>query len=398
MTRIDLAGLRVRPAQVWGGVRLVPLVRDEPVEGLRLHREVYAHCGTATVDVGDGTTYTSYIPHGLVADWSEPGTDPGTAPGAADGTGIGTRARGEAAAYGTRLGGGVPAAAVPVRRLARRRHGEPRLRFLPLHLALEGYLALHFGGPSVVWDEWSRQAVRRGLSPRAEAAYAGWQVPGLTEALRVFEIHPGQCGMLLYVADALAAAFVVPHPEDYRVLHPTLVEDLFGELVHQYGLYGGPVPEFTAALDGERVHSLAQLRAAADAQAREWAAAHDDLMARDLLGTSYAFERVYRAGRFGLYRFLPPFLRSGQEQHIGELITDHRGRTAYLKTFRLSEAQVRRGYLLRRLADCDWHPGRTAEALGTSYAELMARIRRAGLGELLEAHVVARRLREEREG
>ncbi|MFF8376398.1 hypothetical protein ACF07V_09750 [Streptomyces sp. NPDC015661] len=37
-------------------------------------------------------------------------------------------------------------------------------------------------------------------------------MPGLGEALRVFELHPGQCGLLLYVTDALAAAFVVPHP------------------------------------------------------------------------------------------------------------------------------------------------------------------------------------------
>ncbi|MFI8516637.1 ARPP-2 domain-containing protein [Streptomyces sp. NPDC085481] len=374
MTRIDLTGLDVRPAQVWGGVRLVPLVRDEPVAGLRLHRQVYeGGDGPDAVEVGDGTTYTSYIPHGFVADWS--------------GTGA------QAASYGTRLGA-EPPAAVPLRRLARRRQGEPRLRFLPLHLALEGYLALHFGGPSVVWDEWSRDAVRRGLSPRAEAAYAGWQVPGLAEALRVFEIHPGQCGMMLYVSDALAAAFVVPHPDDYRLLHPTLVEDLFGELVHQYTHYGAPVADFTTSLESGAVHSLTQLRAAARAQERAWAEAHDGLMARDLLQTPYAYERVYRMGGFRLFRFLPPFLRSGQEQHIGELISDHRGRTAYLKTFRLSENQIRRGYLLRRLADCDWHLGRTAEALGTSYAEVVARIERAGLGSLLNAHVVARRLRD----
>ncbi|MCX2179461.1 hypothetical protein KV205_02795 [Streptomyces sp. SKN60] len=378
MTRIDLSGLDVRPAQVWGGVRLVPLVRDEPVTGLRLHREVYdAHPYDDTVEVGDGTAYTSYIPHGFVADWS--------------GTG------GESAAYGTGLGEERPVA-VPVRRLARGRRGESRLRFLPLHLALEGYLALHFGGPSVVWDEWSRDAVRRGLSPRAEAAYAGWQVPGLAEALRVFEIHPGQCGVLLYVADALAAAFVVPHPDDYRLLHPTLVEDLFGELVHQYAHYGAAVPEFRASVESGAIHSLADLRRAARAQERVWAEAHDGLMARDLLTTSYAFERVRTMGGFRLHRFLPPFLRSGQEQHIGELICDHRGRTLYLKTFRLSDAQIRRGYLLRRLADCDWHLERTAEALGTSYAELVARIRRAGFGGLLNAHVVARRGREKEEG
>ncbi|MEX0170986.1 ARPP-2 domain-containing protein [Streptomyces sp. LMG1-1-1.1] len=388
MTRIDLTGLDVRPAQVWGGVRLVPLVRAEPVAGLRLRREVYEGWGATSVALGDRTSYTSYVPHGFVADW--------TGGGAGAGTGA------EQAAYGTVLGGEGAPPSVPVRRvhrLAKRRQGERRLRFLPLHLALEGYLALHFGGPSVVWDDWSREALRRGLSPRAEAAYAGWSVPGLAEALRIFELHPGQCGLLLYVADSLAASFVVPHPDDYRLLHPTLVEDLYGELVHQYAYYGAPVPEFTARIrDGAGgVRTLADLRAAAREQERAWAVAHDGLMARDLLETPYAFERVYRMGSFDLYRFLPPFLRGGQEQHIGELITDHKGRTAYLKSFRLSEAQIRKGYLLRRLADADWHLGRTAEALGTSYGEVVRRVRAAGLGGLLDAHVVAQRLRENQE-
>ncbi|MGW8364506.1 ARPP-2 domain-containing protein [Streptomyces wedmorensis] len=383
MTGIDLTGLDVRPAQVWGGVRLVPLVRAEPVAGLRLAREVYEGWGEASVAVGDGTAYTSYIPHGFVADW----------------TGTGE----ERAAYGTRLGGEGAPPGVAVRRpqrMAKRRRGERRLRFLPLHLALEGYLALHFGGPSVVWDDWSREALRRGLSPRAEAAYAGWSVPGLAEALRIFELHPGQCGLLLYVADSLAASFVVPHPEDYRLLHPTLVEDLYGELVHQYAHYGAPVPEFTARIrDGAGgIRTLADLRAAAREQERAWAVAHDGLMARDLLETRYAFERVYRMGSFDLYRFLPPFLRGGREQHIGELITDHKGRTAYLKSFRLSENQIRKGHLLRRLADEDWHLGRTAGALGTSYEEVVRRIRAAGLGSLLDAHVVAQRIRENQEG
>ncbi|MCB8906695.1 MULTISPECIES: hypothetical protein [unclassified Streptomyces] len=407
MTRIDLTGLDVRPAQVWGGVRLVPLVRAEPVPGLRLHREVYG--GLGAVDLPDRTTYTSYVPHGFVADWTRAGTgsEPDPAPGAGR----------ESAAYGTRLGGGGGGRGdggrdeapdcVPVRRIhrmAKRRRDKDgragsRLRFLPLHLALEGYLALHFGGPSIVWDEWSREAVRHGLSPRAEAAYAGWSVSGLTEALRIFEVHPGQCGLLLYVADALAAAFVVPHPDDYRLLHPTLVEDLYGELVHQYAYYGGPVPEFTARIrDGAGgIRTLADLRAAAREQERAWAVAHDGIMARDLLETSYAFERAYRAGPFDLHRFLPPFERGGREQHIGELITDRKGRTAYLKTFRLSENQIRKGYLLRRLADCDWHLGRTAEALGTSYAEVVRRVRSAGLGTFLNEHSVAQRLREDRE-
>src|SRR4051812_370152 len=54
-----------------------------------------------------------------------------------------------------------------------RRIDKDRLRFLPLHLALEGYLALSFGGPEIAWEEWSRRAIDNGLSPRAEEAYTG---------------------------------------------------------------------------------------------------------------------------------------------------------------------------------------------------------------------------------
>ncbi len=370
MNRLDMTALATRPAQVWGGIRLVPLVRETPVEGLRLRHEIYG-AGYGEVDLGQRERYLSYIPHGFVADWYGDG--------------------GPSAAYGTQLGDGCPAC-VPVRRhhhLAKRRSekGVPqkRLRFLPLHLALDGYLSLHFGGPSVVWDEWSRQAVRQGLSPRAEAAYAGWQVRGLGEALRIFEIHPDQCGVLVYAADSLAAAFAVPHPADYRALHPSLIEDLYGELVHQYAFFGGPVPAFEARIrsDSGGLRTLADLRAAARAVERDWAESHDSLMANRLLDPSYAFERVYSMDSFTLWRFLPPF-RRGEEQHIGEVITDHKGRVAYLKTFRLSEAQVRRGHLLNRLHENDWHLDRTAEALGTPRADLVRRIRDAGFASLLK--------------
>ncbi len=103
-------------------------------------------------------------------------------------------------------------------------------------------------------------------------------------------------------------------------------------------------------------------------------------MVRDLLETPYSFERVHRAGEFGLYRFLPPFRWDGREQHIGEPITDHRSRTAYLKTFRPSEKQVGKGCRPHRLADRDRHPGETAGALGTTYAEPARRIGAAGSG------------------
>ncbi|MGW0667577.1 ARPP-2 domain-containing protein [Streptomyces sp. NPDC002746] len=375
MNRLELTGLTARPSQVWGGIRLVPLVRGTPVEGLRLHREVYAGSEDGVVEVGPRTHYTAYIPHGFVADWS--------------GEGAGT------AAYGTQLAAGGGAGSTPPstlrmprhrhHRMAKRQPGD-RLRFLPLHLALEGYLSLHFGGPSTAWEEWSRQALRDGLSPRAEDAYLGWSVRGLGDALRVFEIHPGQCGVMVYAADALAAAFVVPHPEDYRLLHASLVQDLYGELVHQYAMYGAPVAAFGARIaDGPGLDTLAGLRAAAREQEREWSEAHDTLFARELLDTSYSFDRVYRMGSFTLWRFLPPFLRNGAGQHIGETVTDHKGRVAYLKTFRLSEAQIRRGHLLRALDAADWQLARAAVALGATEEELVRRIRAAGFGALLRA-------------
>ncbi|WP_327356597.1 ARPP-2 domain-containing protein [Streptomyces sp. NBC_01304] len=366
MTRLDLTGLTTRPAQVWGGVRLVPLVREQPLTDLRLRHELFEDALLA-VEADKNSYYTAYIPHGFVADWTKDGSP--------------------AAAYGTQLCDDEPVHAVPMRRLVQRA-GSQRLRFLPLHLALEGYLALHFGGPSVLWDEWSRRAIRKGLTPRAEMAYAGSQVQGLDDALRIFEIHPGQCGLMLYVADALAAAFVVPHPDDYRALHATLLQDMYGELVYQHAHYGGPVPEFTAKIpDSPQLTTLAALREAARGQERAWATAHDTQLANGLLDESYEFDRLRRMGRYRLARFLPPFERQ-REQHIGEVITDLKGRVAYLKTIRLTENQIRRGHLLSQLARHDWNLADTAHALGATPVELVRRIRAAGFDGMLKRHVV----------
>ena len=142
-------------------------------------------------------------------------------------------------------------------------------------------------------------------------------MPGLSEALRVFEIHEGQCGVLLYTADALAAAFVVPHPDDYRELHPTLVLDHFGELVYQYALMMAPVDEFRTSITRD-VNSLADLRAAAREQMDMWAEYNDTVMANALLDRDYTAERGYQMGDdfdlfvdFGCLHGIPMELRDG---------------------------------------------------------------------------------------
>ncbi|MFI6710170.1 ARPP-2 domain-containing protein [Nonomuraea sp. NPDC050478] len=364
---IDLAGLETRPAQTWGAVRLVPLVRPEPILDLRLHARVYGD-ELSVVGLPDKSVYVAYVPHAFVASWTGDGSP--------------------AAAYGTQLGEPLDRMDVRFRRRMARRVDKNRLRFLPLHLALEGYLALHFRGPVIAWAEWSRQAVARGLSPRAEDARTGAEVRGLEDALRVFEIHPGQCGLLLYAGDTLASAFVVPHPDDYRALHPTLVRDLYGELVHEYATFY-PARDFPAVIDESRVSSLADLRAEAARQEREWAGFHDSVMAAGLLGSPDRVEEVYRLGGFRLRRFLPAFDRRA-ENHIGETITAEDGRLAYLKTFRLSQAQVRRGHLLRVLHEHDWRLEDAAAALGGTAAQLGTRLERAGFGHLLRQDVLDR--------
>ena len=377
---IALTGLSTRPAQAWGGVRLVPLVRETPIEDLRLDVRLY-DADLGVVAVGPRTSYFSYIPHAYVATW-------GDVP---------------AAAYGTQLvppdDRGRTPDRMPLRfhRRMARRVDKGRLRFLPLHLALEGYLALHFGGPEIAWEQWSHRAIARGLSPRVEEAYTGAAVRGLDDALRVFEIHAGQCGVLVYVADALAAAFAVPHPADYRALHTTLVHDLYGELIYHYAMLSMPVPDFRARVTDANVRSLADLRAEAARQRSEWAAFHDGVMAGGLLEADYTDEHVYTLGPYRLSRFLPPFERR-RDNHIGEMITDAAGRVAYLKTFRLSENQVRRGHLLTRLAANDWHLPATAAALGVTEPELGRRIESAGFGHLLRQDVLDHYRRRRRYG
>jgi hypothetical protein len=184
-----------------------------------------------------------------------------------------------AASYGSRLLQRDTAEAPPrmpvrtIRRMARKA-GKDRLRFLPLHLAVEGYLALHFGGPEIAWEEWARKAVAHGLSPRCEETYLGLRVRGLEDALWIFEIHPGQCGVMVYVADALASAFAVPQPHDNRALHPTLDEDLYGELINKYRLLGAPADDLSARIDDTEIRSLDDLRAAAELRQEEQVVQH----------------------------------------------------------------------------------------------------------------------------
>jgi hypothetical protein len=386
--KLDFGGLRAAPSQAVGTVRLVPLVRDEPIEGLCLYA-VPTRADLTVVKLDPHTSYTAYVPHALMAELpgrtqahASAGSQlvrPRTKPEDVFRVQVIDRLARRERAGARGKGGERPASA------GDDAASTGRLRLLPQHLALDAYLSVGFGGPDVVWPEYSRQVLSRGLSPRTEHVHRGRDVPGLADALRVFERHPGQVGVLVFVADAFAAAFVTPRPEDYRRLHRTLLEDMYGELLVQYAVLHPEVAALWGRIDGAAIASLDALAGAVEGLRREWSA-FAAFMASGLLEAELEVQTVQRLGGFRLQRFLPSF-HPHAENHVGEAIVDAAGRLAYLQTFRLSAAQARRGRLLSTLVAEGWDLDAAAAALGATRDELFARLRNNGLGPLLKAHL-----------
>lgn len=375
MTRtLRLDGLIPAPAQVWGRVRLVPLIREQPVDDVRLAlRDYSAEQLLAITRVDPQTSYLSYVPHGLVMSWSPNGSP--------------------VAAVDTRLGAKevrTPGVIVELDKMARGL-GPNALRLLPLHLAMEGFLAQHFGGPDVAYAFWSRQALRDGLSPRVEFSVRGDGVPGLAEALTVFERHRGQCGVLVFIGDQLASACAVGHPEDYVAIHDALLTDFYGTLFAQWGWAFREVQELPVTLTGR---TIPEIRASLQQARSDWAA-FAQAMASGLFPREVLSERVRTAGRFELIRFATDFdvkqaTRDGE--HIGEALVDGDGRIVYLKTYRLDRGQIRRGYLLSELARVEWDAQRLADEQGHGDLQRIVRdLEAAELGWMVHVAFRARR-------
>ena len=365
---ISLRGLEIAPSQVWGSVRLVPLLRPCPREDLRLFKRRYDSDATV-VSVKQDLHYWSYVPHGLVLTWSEDDR-----PVAAMG--------GQFQREGKEFACG-PFKLQWMQRMAKR-ESKQALRLLPLHLAMEGFLSLFFKGPTVAWPEYSKRALSQGLSPRIEWSMGGRAIAHLEAALRLFEIHQHQVGVLLFVGEMLASAFVLPTPEDYRALHTSLLEDFYGETFYYYGLYG-KTQSLTATLDEQEIASFADLEKVLEQMRAEWAA-FQGFMASDLLEREIQSQRIYTAGPFSLQRFITDLSRT-TSNYIGESIVDDRGHLQYLKIYGLSKAQTKRAYLLKQLAARNWHLERTAQDLGETVADLVRRLEKADFGYLLNNQI-----------
>lgn len=360
---LTLEGLTPAPAQVRGAFRLIPLIRDRECEDVRLSPHAMAP-GLKVVDLQDRTTYTAFVPHALLLEWDRPGV-PMMALG-------GQVAR----------AGHVDWCGIEMVQKMRKREGSGALRFLPLHLALEGLLALHFAPPRTAWKELSRDFLKLGLGFRSEAGVPGNLLPGFDDALKTFELHDGQVGMLVFVGEQLASAFVVPSARDYRRLHRSLLEDLYGDLVLRYAAFYPDPPLVQATARFEQAHSLAELKEGLQTMRREWAEYTRVGLLNDLLHRPLMTQKVFQPGHLQLARFITE-LDPSQVNHVGEQLTRRNGELLYLKTFQLSAAQTRRAYLLHQMAGYEWHLRDAATGLGVSVAELVDRMTRAGFGYLL---------------
>ncbi len=388
---LDHKGLSLGSPQIMGALRIVPLLRDvppaaasapapaSPSRDIRIALRAYDAYGVVSVDdagpFDSGVKYIGFVPHGFVVSYTPDGS-----PVASLGASFGAPTEEKKRRF-VRL----------MHRMVKRERGEgstSRVRMLPLHLAMEGYLALHFAGPDIVWPEYSRQAIRHGLDPRIERVMRGAWLSGFEEALRTFEIAPRQVGVLVFVAEALATAFVMPHPEDYRRVHRTLLEDFVGELLYHYALLHPDLPLAKhEPIDASTITSLDDLTREVARVRREYSD-YAKLLASGLFAHEMDVERIRQMGPFELQRFIPKF-ELGSDCHIGERIVRDDGTLEYLKTYRLSDAQVRRGFLLEQLSAAGWHLGAAAKALNATDKELVARLVNAGLGHLLTPSVLA---------
>jgi hypothetical protein len=358
-SQINLQDLEIAPSQIWGAVRLVPLLRKSFRRDLRLVKRNYQQ--NISVKVNDGTTFQSYIPHGLVMNWQEDGSPVAT---------LGGQFGHKSKDFKT----------LPILPRMAQREDRNSLRFLPLAMAMEGFMAMFFRGPSIAWQGYSRRARSQGLSPRIESSTSGHSISDLSEALRVFEIHEHQVGVLLFVGEILATAFIVPHPADYRDLHDTLLTDAYGETFYYYGLYGQS-QELRPAIADPEIHNLADLRSALETMRQDWSQ-FQSLMADDLLGRSIQSQQIYQAGAFSLQRFVTDLDRT-RTNYIGESIVDDQGSWQYLKIYGLSAAQTRRAYLLQQLDRHRWNLEAAAIALNETLLDLIHRIEKANLGYII---------------
>jgi len=376
---ISLDQFYLAPSQVWGNIRLVPVIKKKIINDIRLGIRQYEEMERIVALDGKkslldtNTFYYSYIPHAMVASWSS--DNQAVVP---YGCHIETKKK------------GINNFVHIDYRMAKR-EGNQQIRFLPLHLAMEGFLSLCFGGPNIAWSEYAESVLSHGLGSREEQWISGYQINGLSEAIRIFEIHEHQVGVIIFVSDALASIFIVSHPNDYHMMHTSLLEDFYGELFYYYSqhLYNLPALDFES--ENIRLSEPNDLHKLVEIARITWQSQQKKLI-QGILNRPINAKKITQLGPFSLQRFTTDF-DNEEENYIGEVIIREDRSIEYLKTFQLSRAQTKRAYLLKTLAEHDWDLEATAITLGCDQNRLIQRLNNAGFGYFLKPQVLAAALK-----
>ena len=350
---LAMPDIEALPSQPFGPLHLVPLARARAVEGLSL-----AVMRGDALDDG-----VALAPHGVVTGFE------GASPRVAYGTQV------------LNVRGGVTrdVRAPPLTYGLARRDATSRVRMLPLGLALEGLLLACFDARP---EAWTRRSQQRTLARSVRAERSLEAV--VESALRTFERDARQCGLLLYAADTLLAAYVAPSPAVYAALHRALVGDLLGGALQYYLTQHDAAPRpFTLTLPGAAIRTFADLRLALARSRAPWPAAAAAL--RDGIAPSPLTVRAStKVQQFTLRRFTTS-LALGQGNGLGEVVHRNDHALAWLSYLRLSDAQTRRAYLVSEFAAAGWSVRTLAarRTRGAGVADLEKQLRGAGLEHLL---------------
>ncbi|MCA9687304.1 MAG: hypothetical protein KC457_34405, partial [Myxococcales bacterium] len=316
-----LRELEFGTVQVFGPIEIVPVIRRSIRPDFRvLRRMLEGHPFAARVDDDDEARWLC-VPSGVIVDNDAEG-------------------RGQAN-FGARVldarRNNVPKARSLERlsRLSARRRSE-LVSFLPDNIGRWGFMLFLYGFPGS-WDEFGGEVLERAHLQWVEGMAPGGRVPGLAEALRVFEIVDGQVGAMVWIAGQLTGTLVLPHPDDYRALHHSLLGDWYVQTLVQYARSWAHVPEHYAdgvagMLEQARPGDVAELRALFGRMRERGETLLDHQLAQALSLPLWR-DRGLDEGPFNHYRVCSQLSRRGSN-FIGELI-ERDGRVEYLELMHL---------------------------------------------------------------
>jgi len=360
INNLSLKYLSFAYPQSYGAVTIIPVIREKQSSSLRVSRAVFKQ-STAVVALPDGH-YTSFIPHGfLIHDNDERAT---------------ARFANQTELLNKRAAHSNKGHSLHTKLI--KRIGNNAVRILPMHQAMESLLTLAFSPPKTLHRELRADTFRFGMEFNCEYSYPSDCVRGFAEALKIFEIHDGQVGTIVLVNGKLASCFIVPHANDYKELHDSVLLDHFGELIVDYSHCDYADIDPPLQIDKDKVSSLSDLETALNTAKAQQESMLQEVI-KELFETTTYHKKHYKLGASTLSSFHTE-LSSSENQHIGEAILAS-GEIQFLKSYALDQRQAEKARILKTLETHDWMISDCTNALGLPKDQWVSMLRRHGLAD-----------------